>query len=63
MSFREKMASECPVEFLLGIYKRFVDNIFVPVNSYSQLLKLVNYMNHQHPNIKFIFEDGKTFHC
>ena len=46
-----------PVEFLPNIYKRYVDDIFVTFNSYSQLLKFVDY---QHFNIKFTFEVGKN---
>ena len=51
--FEKKLLSECPVEFLPSVYKRYVDDIFVTCNLYSQLLKFVDYMNHQHPNIKF----------
>ena len=53
--FEKKWLSECPVEFLPSVYKRYVDDIFVTFNSYSQLLKFVDYMNQQHPNIKFTF--------
>ena len=49
--FERKWLSECPVEFLLSVYKRYVDGILATFNSYSQLLKFVDYMNHQHPNI------------
>ena len=48
------------VEFLPNVYKRYVDYIFVTFNSYSQVLKFVDYMNHQHPNIKFTFEVEKN---
>ena len=58
--FVKKWLSECPAEFLSNVYKRYVDDIFVTFNSYSQLLKFVDYMNHQHPNIKFIFEVEKS---
>ena len=58
--FGKKWLSECPAGFLPSVYKRYVDGIFVAFNSYSQLLKLVDYMNHQHPNIKFAFEVGKN---
>ena len=54
--FKKKWLSECPVEFLPSVYKRNVDDIFVTFNAYSQLLKFVDYMNHQHPNIKLTFE-------
>ena len=58
--FEKKWLSECPVEYLPSVYKRYVDDIFVTFNSYSQLLKFVDYMNHQHPNIKFTFEVEKS---
>ena len=53
--FKNKCLSEYPVEFLQSVYKRYVDEIFVTFNSYLQLLKFVNYINHQHPNSKFTF--------
>ena len=49
-----------PVEFLPNVYKRYVDDIFVTFNSYWQLLKFVDYTNHQHSNIKFTFEVEKN---
>ena len=58
--FEKKWLSECPAEFLPSVYKRYVDEIFVTFNSYSQLLKFVDYMNHQHPNINFVFEVEKN---
>ena len=55
--FEKKWLSECPVEFLPIVY---VDDIFLTFNSYLQLLKFVDYMNHQHSNIKFTFEVEKN---
>ena len=57
--FEKKWLSECPVEFLSNVYKWFVDDIFVTFHSCSQLLKYVDYMNHQYPNTKFAFEVKK----
>ena len=57
--FEKKGLSECPVEFLLEVYKRYVDDIFVTFDSYAELLKFVDYMNHQHPTIKIAFEVQK----
>ena len=56
--FEKKLLLECPVEFLANFYKRHVDDIFLTFNSYFilQLFKFVDYVNQQHPNIKFIFE-------
>ena len=58
--FKKKWLSECPVEFLQNVYKSYVDDIFVTFNSYSRLLKFVDYMNHLHSNIKFTFEVEKN---
>ena len=58
--FEKKRLSECPVEFLPNVYKRYADGIFITFNSYLQLLKFVDSMNHQHPNIKFTFEVEKS---
>ena len=44
--FKKKWLLECPVEFLPNVCKRYVDDIFVTFNSYSQLLKFVDYTNH-----------------
>ena len=54
--YEKKWLKECPENFLPNVYKRYVDYIFVTFDSYSQLLKLVDYMNHQHSNLKFTFE-------
>ena len=40
--------------------KKYVDDIFVTFDSYSQLLKFVDHINHQHPNIKSTFEVEKN---
>ena len=44
--FEKKWLSEWRVEFLPNVSKRYVDDISVTFNSYSQLLKFVDYMNH-----------------
>ena len=54
--YEKKWLRECPEKFLPNVYKRYVDDIFVTFDSYSQLLKFVDYMNHQHSNLKFTFE-------
>ena len=58
--FEKKGLSECPLEFLTSVYIRYIGDISVIFNSYSQLLKFVDYMNHQHPIIKFTFEVEKN---
>ena len=58
--FEKKLLLECSLEFLLNVYKWYVDDIFATFNSYTQLLKFVDYMNYQHPNIKFTFKVEKN---
>ena len=62
--FNKKWLSVCPVKLLPNVYKGYFDGIFVTFSSYSQLLKFVDYMNHQHPYIKFtsVVEKTKTSH-
>ena len=57
--FEQKWLSECPVEFLLNVYKIYVHGIFLTFDSSSQLPKFVD-LNHQHPNMKFTFEVEKN---
>ena len=53
--------SEYLVEYLPNVCKRYVGDVFLTSESYSGFFKLVDYMKHQHPNIKFIFEvEAKT---
>ena len=54
--YEKKWLRECPEKFLPNVYKRHVDDIFVTLDSYSQLLKFVGYMNRQHSNLKFTFK-------
>ena len=54
--YEKKSLRECPEKFLPKVYKKYVEDIFVTFDSYSQLLKFVDYMNHQHSNLKFTFE-------
>ena len=58
--FEEKCLPECPVDIFTECLKGYVDGIFVTFDSYMQLLKFLDYMNHQHPNIKFTFEHEKN---
>ena len=50
--FGKKRLSECPVKFLPNVYKSYVNDndIFVTFDSYTQLLRFIYYMKHQHPN-------------
>ena len=59
----ENLLNECPSQFKLVVYRRYVDDIFVLFNSKEHLKLFVNYMNSKHKNIKFTFEttDSKNF--
>lgn len=56
--FEKKMAFRMSFTILLDIYKRYVDDILVTSDLPTQLLKLVDFFNDQHANIKFLFETG-----
>lgn len=61
MSYDTNWLSEYLVEYLPNVCKRYVGDVFLTSESYSGFFKLVDYMKHQHPNIKFIFEvEAKT---
>ena len=38
---KKNWPSECIVEFLLNLYKEYIDGIFLTFNSYTQLLKFM----------------------
>ena len=56
MSFHEKQwlstYSKSPIHY----YKRYVDDIFCLLNSKNDAIDFLNYLNVQHPNIKFTME-------
>ena len=61
MSYDTNWLSEYLVEYLPNVCKWYVGDVFLTSESYSGFFKLVDYMKHQHPNIKFIFEvEAKT---
>lgn len=43
-------------KYLPSVYERYDDDISVDFNSYTQLLKFIDYMNHQHPKIITTFK-------
>lgn len=51
-----KWLNQCPIYFKPIIYKRYVDDTFTCFSDSSHLDQFLNYMNHQHPNIKFTIE-------
>ena len=58
--FEKLWLSDCPQDFCLNIYRRYVDDIFAIFNSYEQLKKFVEYINKKHPHIKFTFEHNHS---
>ena len=60
MSHHEvKWLNDCPSEFKPIYYRRYVDDIIVLFKDKSHLTLFVEYMNSQHPNIKFTKEEEK----
>ena len=57
LCFHEQIwLNECPDEFKLVYYRRYVDDIFVLFRSPDHLEKLKNYLNSKHGNIRFTCE-------
>ena len=55
--------NERPSQIKPIVYRRYVDDTFVPFKSKEHLKRFVNYMNSKHKNIKFTFrtEDLNNF--
>ena len=60
--YEKTWLNECPSQFKPVVYRRYVDDIFALFKS-KEHVKLVNYMNSKHKNIKFTFEteDSNNF--
>ena len=57
MCFNEnKWLNDCPSEFRPVLYKRYVDDCFVMFRCPSHAHKFLDYLNNQHPKIKFTME-------
>ena len=54
--FEKQWLSECALDILPKVFKRYVDDIFAMFLCQSYLNDFVNYMNTKHPNIKFTSE-------
>ena len=48
--------NDCPEDFKLVYYRRYVDGIFSLFRSPDHLEKFTNYVNSKHKNIKFTYE-------
>ena len=51
--------NNCPSEFKYVLYKRYLDDIFLLFESVEQHKKFLDYMNRQHPSMKFTDEVEK----
>ena len=49
--------SNCPINFKPVFYKRYLDDTFILFNHPSHAPLFLQYMNNQHPNIKFTMEN------
>ena len=49
----------CPLEYRPFYYRRYVDNIFVLLNSPEHLNRFKSYLNSRHVNISFTIENEK----
>ena len=57
LSFHEKVwLSKCPADFKPLLYCRYVDDCFLLFKSTDQISQFLDFLNSQHPNIKFTCE-------
>ena len=64
LSFYEvKWLEQYPKEFKPVFYRRYVDDIFVLLESAEHLSKFRDYFNTCHPNISFSLNKKKTESC
>ena len=57
LCFHEQIwLNDCPEDFKLVYYRRYVDGIFALFRSPDHLEKFTNYLNSKHKNIKFTYE-------
>ena len=54
-----KWLQECPIEFKPILYRRYVDDTFLLFKCNSHIDLFLNYVNSQHPNIKFTCDKEK----
>ena len=48
---------KCPLHFKAKFYRRYVDDTFILFSDPSHIPLFLNYLNSQHPNIKFTCEN------
>ena len=55
-SFETKYLSECPPEYQLFYYRRYLDDTFILFNRFNQATNFYNYSNSRRTEINFKFE-------
>ena len=55
----EKWLNNCPADFKPILYRRYVDDIFILSKSPEHHQQFLDYMDRQHPNIRFTGEDER----
>ena len=53
----KKWLQNCPSDFKPVLYRRYVDDTFLLFNSRDHVQLFLTYLNSQHPNITFTFDD------
>ena len=53
----KKWLQNCPIDFKPVLYRRYVDDTFLLFNSRDHVQLFLTYLNSQHPNINFTFDN------
>jgi hypothetical protein len=59
-NLESKYLSNCPTNFKPKFYKRYVDDTFAAFNNEAEAHNFLNFINNQHPNIKFTIETEES---
>ena len=54
--YEEKWLNDCPRQLKPVLYRRYVDDCFLLFNSGSDVAPILQYLNSQHPSLKFTCE-------
>ena len=57
INYESKWLKDCPVQFALKYYRRYVNDIFLLFKAMDHVQKFFRYMNSRHPKIKFTFKE------
>ena len=56
-ALEQNFLSNCPNDFKPLLYRRFVDDAFCIFHNIQQVEGILQYLNFQHPNIRFTHEN------